>query len=81
MVDLSNLRGNLSGYYKAKDNSTKTQKLQESSADATKMLKEMDTDKDGVVSQKELAKELSKAENFKGTQYKATLAMADLAAR
>ena len=81
MVDLSNLRGNLSGYYKAKDNSTKTQKLQESAADATKMLKEMDTDKDGVVSQKELAKELSKAENFKGTQYKATLAMADLAAR
>ena len=80
MVDFTGLRQNLSTYYKSSDKTQKANALRDAQHEAEKALEDMDTNKDGRVSREELAKDLSKADNFKGTNYKATLAMAQIAA-
>lgn len=71
MVDFSNIRQNLSSYYNSTNSNSKKITLQDAATEATKLLKEMDTNKDGIVSQAELSSALSAADNFKGANLNA----------
>lgn len=86
MVDFfASTRQSLTNYYNAKitgrDANYQKAQLATAAAEASKDLEAMDTNKDGIVSQDELAAQLSKADNFTGTQYKASLAQAKIAAQ
>lgn len=71
MVDFSNIRQNLGAYYKSNDKNIKKNMMDDAAKEATKLLNEMDVNKDGVVSREEFANEIAKEDNFKGASLSA----------